>query len=301
MSTASPSRPMVGIFWMLVTGLCFVGVNALVKTVGSRLPATEAAFIRYCLGAIWLLPLLGAMRKDRITPKLFFQFGARGLCHAIGVGLWFFAMTRIPIAEVTAINYLSPVYVTLGAAVVLGEKLAKRRIAAVVVALIGGMIILRPGLREVDIGHWAMMLAAFVFGGSYLLAKVLVDKTNPALVNGMLAVWVSIALAPMAMSVWITPTWTELALLAGVGLLATTGHFTMTLAFAAAPVAVTQPVTYLQLVWATMLGVLVFGEPMDVWVVVGGAVVLASVTFISLREAQLKRRAITPVSGATKI
>ena len=73
----------------------------------------------------------------------------------------------------------------------------------------------------------------------------------------------------------------------------------MTLAFAAAPVTVTQPVTFLQLVWATILGVVVFAEPVDLWVVLGGAVILGSVTFITWREAMLKRQ-VTPPSHATK-
>ena len=76
-------------------------------------------------------------------------------------------------------------------------------------------------------------------------------------------------------------------------------RFTMTLAFAAAPVTVTQPVTFLQLVWATALGAVVFAEPIDIWVVLGGAVILGSVTFITWREAMLKRQ-ITPATPATK-
>ena len=85
-----------------------------------------------------------------------------------------------------------------------------------------------------------------------------------------------------------------------VALFATAGHYTMTLAFAAAPVAVTQPVTFLQLIWATLLGVLVFGEALDLWVVVGGGVILGAVTFITWREAQLNRRARTPPDTATR-
>jgi drug/metabolite transporter (DMT)-like permease len=82
---------------------------------------------------------------------------------------------------------------------------------------------------------------------------------------------------------------------------ATAGHFTMTLAFQAAPVTVTQPVTFLQLVWAVSLGALVFGEPVDGWVVLGGAVIMGAVSFITWREHRLKRRALTPVDLATKV
>ncbi len=75
----------------------------------------------------------------------------------------------------------------------------------------------------------------------------------------------------------------------------------MTLAFAAAPVAVTQPVTFLQLIWAVSLGIIVFGEPFDPWVVLGGAIILTSVSFMTWREAVLKKRAMTPPVHAPKV
>jgi drug/metabolite transporter (DMT)-like permease len=96
------------------------------------------------------------------------------------------------------------------------------------------------------------------------------------------------------------PTWHEITILAGVAFFATAGHYTMTLAFAAAPVTVTQPVTFLQLIWATALGAIMFDEAIDIWVVIGGFVILGSVTFITWREAMLKRQ-ITPLSLATKV
>lgn len=301
MSSPAAQRPLAGILWMLFTGLCFVAVTALVKFMGPRIPAPEAAFLRYLMGLVFLAPLLRQMLATRLTPRLHLQFAVRGGLHATGVMMWFFAMTQIPIADVTAINYLSPVYVTLGAALFLGEKLAIRRVAAIFFALLGAAIILRPGLREVSLGHWAMMLAAIVFGGSYLLAKVTVDRANPAIVVGMLSVWVTIALAPFALAVWVTPTWHELAILLAVAFFATLGHYTMTLALAAAPVSVTQPVTFLQLVWAALLGVAVFAEPLDFWTVIGGGVIFGAVSFITWREAAIKRRAVTPPVPATKL
>ncbi len=299
--TASPvNRPVVGIFWMFVTGICFIMVTAMVKFMGPRLPAAEAAFIRYALGLVFLLPVIGTMRDAHLTRRQWSLFGLRGLCHALGVIMWFFAMTRIPIAEVTAMNYLAPIYVTVGAAIFLGERLAARRIIAVIMGLAGAAIILRPGFKEVSIGHLAMLFAAVVFAGSYLLAKVLADEAKPAVVVGMLSIFVTLGLAPFALPVWITPSWEEILILFGVAFFATAGHYTMTLAFAAAPVTVTQPVTFLQLVWATALGAVAFSEPVDIWVILGGFVILSSVTFITWREAMLKRE-ITPNSNATKL
>jgi drug/metabolite transporter (DMT)-like permease len=292
---------MVGIFWMLTTGLFFVAVTALVKWMGPGMPPAQSAFLRYLLGLVFLLPMIKDLRSATVTKRQWKLFGLRGFFHAFGVMLWFFAMTRIPIAEVTAMNYLAPVYVTIGAAIFLGEKLALRRIMAVIIALLGAAIILRPGFREVHPGHLAMLIAAVVFAGSYLLAKVLADEVKPTVVVAMLSLFVTLALAPFAFANWVSPSWSDLGILLVVAMFAQAGHYTMTLAFAAAPVTVTQPITFLQLVWATLLGLLVFAEPVDIWVVIGGVVILASVTFITWREATLKRTPITPPTNATKV
>ncbi len=301
MKSEKVSRPLVGVFWMLATGACFIAVTALVKYVGDGVPPAEAAFLRYFIGLVFLLPALPAMRAARLTPRQWRLFGTRGVFHGLGVILWFYAMVRIPIADVTAMNYLAPVYVTIGAALFLGERLAFRRIAAVIAALIGTAIILRPGFREINAGHLAMLGAALVFSGSYLTAKVLADEAKPAVVVAMLSIFVTLTLAPFALVHWVTPTLTQLMLLAAVASVATLGHYTMTLAFAAAPMTVTQPVTFTQLVWAILLGYLVFDEAIDMWVILGGVVILASVTFITWREAVLNRAPTTPPSPAMKI
>lgn len=289
--------PIRGVFWMVLTGLCFVAVTALVKYLGDRIPPAQSAFLRYLLGLVFLIPMVGALRRAQLTTRLWALYAGRGVVHTVGVILWFFAMTQIPLAEVTAMNYLSPVYVTLGAALFLGEKLAFRRISAIAVALVGAVIILRPGFREVSPGHIAMLFTALSFGASYLIAKFTVGSNSPAVVVAMLSMFVTIGLAPFALMAWVTPTLPELGLLFLVACFATAGHYTMTLAFAAAPVAVTQPVTFLQLVWATLLGALVFGEPADVWVLSGGGLILAAVCFIAWREAMIKKRASALVAN----
>ena len=301
MSDVKVSPPIVGVFWMIVTGSLFVAVTAVVKYLGTAIPAVEAAFLRYALGIVLLVPMLSQVLKTHFTPQLWKLFLARGAFHCVGVALWFYAMARIPIADVTAMNYLSPVYVTLGAALFLGEPLAMRRIVAVGAALIGAVVVLRPGFREIETGHVAMLIAAVAFGGSYLLTKRLSDLVAPGAVVVMLSICVPIGLAPLAVSVWVPPSIADIWLLFVVAILATMGHYTMTLAFKTAPVSVTQPATFLQLVWAVMFGVLIFDEPIDIWVIIGGLVIIFAISFISWREAMLMRRTLTPPSPATKL
>jgi drug/metabolite transporter (DMT)-like permease len=145
-----------------------------------------------------------------------------------------------------------------------------------------------------------MLFTAVFFGASYLLAKAISGRVSAGVVVAMLSITVTLGLAPLAWAVWVPPTLWELGVLFAVACVATAGHYTMTLAFRAAPLTVTQPVTFLQLVWAVALGALVFGEGVDVFVVLGGMVIVAAVSFISWREAVLKRRVTPPVS-ATKV
>ncbi|MEM7711216.1 MAG: DMT family transporter [Pseudomonadota bacterium] len=295
----APSRPVQGILWMVATGLCFIAVTAVVKHSAQDLPAAQAAFLRYLLGLVFLVPVARALLSVRLSRQDMAVFAGRGVAHALGVILWFYAMTQIPIAEVTAMNYLNPVYVTLGAALFLGERLAARRLIAVVVALLGVMVILRPGFREVETGHLAMLATAMLFAASYLSAKALADRHSATLVVAILSITVTVALAPFAALVWVRPSVADLGWMFLVAAFATAGHYAMTRAFAAAPVSVTQPVAFLQMVWAVLLGWAVFAEPVDLYVVLGAGLIIAAVSFIAWREAVL-RRGVTPDAMGTK-
>ncbi|WP_246002226.1 DMT family transporter [Pacificibacter maritimus] len=281
---------MAGILWMFATTLCFVTMNILVKYVGTGLPVTQAAFLRFALGVVFLVPMLGSVRKAVFTREVFGLIALRGGIHAIAMVLWFYAMTRIPIAEVTAMNFMNPIYVTLGAVVLFGEKIAAPRIIALIMAIIGGVVILRPGLREIDSGHIAMVFAAMFIAGSYLTASVLSKRLPASVVVFSLSIIVPLFLAPFAIAQWQTPTLTQLGLLFATSFFATFAHYCMTRAFACAPMSVIQPVSFLQLLWATIAGVALFGEGIDLFVICGGLMIIGAVTVISIREARAEKR-----------
>lgn len=288
----SEPRPVEGVLWMLVTGLCFVAVTGIVRYLGTDLPAAQSAFIRFAWGILFLAPSILPLLRTGLPPGTAPLFALRGAAHVVAVILWFYAMARLPVAEVTAIGYLNPVLVTLGAALAFGERLAPRRIAAILVAVAGAMLVLRPGLREVTSGHLAQVGAATFFAISYLIANRLGQRVGPGAVVAMMSVTVTIGLAPLAWAVWVPVTVTQVAWLALVAAFASAAHYAMMRAFAAAPLTVTQPVIFLQLVWATLLGALVFAEPVDPLVLAGGAVIIAAVTGLTWREAALRRKAL---------
>ena len=288
-SVAPISNPLRGVLWMLAAGFSFVGVNAIVRYLGTDLPAAQSAFLRFGFGLVILLPALISAVRGGFAPGILRIYAGRGIVHTVAVVLWFYAMARIPLAEVTAIGYLNPILVTLGAALFFGERLTRDRLLAFGVALIGALIILRPGLREVTHGHLAQVGAAIFFAGSYLFGKELSGRASAAAVVAMLSFAVTLGLLPFAIWVWVPVTWAQMGWLAVVAGCATSGHYCMTQAFQAAPMAVTQPVTFLQLLWATLLGTQLFGEALDVYVLIGGAVIIAAISFVTLREARGRR------------
>lgn len=286
--TARPARrgDLAGVAWMLATGLAFVSLNGIVRYIGPGLPAGEQAFLRFAFGLVFLAPTLALTLRRGFAPRVWRLFGLRGALHAAASLLWFFAMTRIPLAEVTAIGYLNPVVVMVGAALLMGERLSRARLLAVAVALVGAMILLRPGLRELQSGHAAQVTASVLFALSYLVAKRLSGLVSPGAIVAMMTLAVTLALAPLALWHWVTPTPSQAGLLALAAVLGSLGHYCMTRAFAAAPLAVTQPVTFLQLVWATALGVVAFGDPLDPWVLLGGGVMIAAISAVTWAESR---------------
>ncbi len=280
------SGAMVGILWMALASLLAVGTGATIKHIGQDVPAAQAAFLRFAFGLPLILPLTWLALPLRLTPNQWRLFGARGVIHSLGVMIWYYALTHIPIAEVSALNYLTPVLVAVGAAIFLGERFGLSRGLAIVAAIIGALFILRPGTRVIDTGHLAMIGTTFLLAGGYLIAKYLSNKVPAAVIVGMLTISVSVCLFPFALWVWVPLDLSEYLWLFLAAVFATGGQYAVTRAFKAAPVTVTQPASFLQLIWASILGVLLFHEPVDIWVLIGGAVIVCSICMLALQESR---------------
>ncbi len=279
-----------GIFWMVMTGLLFVAVTGMVRHLGTDMSPVQAAFIRYLFGLLLLTPVILRVVNFMRDPRVMGLHATRGVVHGIGVMLWFFAMARIPIAEVTALGFTSPIFITIGAALFLGERLHAHRVGAVLIGFGGALVVLQPGFQVINIGSIAQLIAAPLFAISFLVAKRLTrTESSPAIV-AYLSIFVTLTLLGPALAVWRTPTLIELGWLFGVAACATAGHYTLMQAFRAADLTVTQPIQFLQLVWATLLGLMVFGEQPEIWTWVGGGMIVASATYIAHREGRAKKQ-----------
>lgn len=300
-STTPPINIPSGLAWMVVSGMCFVCVSAIVRGLGSDMPAPQASFIRYLFGLILFLPLLYRVRAKIRFNGILGLHAIRGVIHSLAIMLWFFAMARIPITEVTAISYVAPLFTTIGAALFFSEKLHGRRIGALIIGFVGMLIILRPGFQVIEIGSWAQFMAAPLFAASFLFTKKLTQTEDTLIIVMWLSVFCTLGLVPGAIWFWRTPTMEELGWLFLVALLATAGHFTLTQAFRNAPITVLQPVQFLQLVWAALIDVALFHEGIDPYVIAGGAIIVFAASYIAHRERQASKRATASATPDTQL
>ncbi|MBT5913899.1 MAG: DMT family transporter, partial [Rhodospirillaceae bacterium] len=244
----------------------------------------QVAFLRYGLGLVFMLPFFLQLTLVDIRSARLSLHATRGIIHSIGVMCWFYAMSRIPIADVTAIGFTGPVFATIGAALFLGERVRIRRILAVLIGLLGAIIILRPGFAEIELGALLMLVAAPVFAASDLLSKVLTRKESPPALVAYLSVFVTLVIMGPALYVWQWPTlneWAWMFLTAG---LATIGHLCMIKGVKVAELSALQPIKFLQLFWAALIGFFVFSEAPAIWTWLGSAVIIGSATYIAHRE-----------------
>lgn len=275
-----------GLIWVALGGLFFVVFVAIVRYIGNELHALETAFIRYALSIVVLAPIflrhgLRPFRSQHIAQHAF-----RGFVHAIAVMLWFYAATKIPLAEVTALSFISPIFVAIGASLFLGERLTVRRIAVIIIGIFGVMIILRPGVAAIHVGAIAMLVAAPLFATSKILTKSLVRYDSTTTIVVYLSIFSTLTMAVPAWFVWQTPTLHEFFWLFGTAFFATISHLCITRGLTSVDITVAQPVEFLQLVWSTLLGIIIFSEQPSIWVWIGAGIIVASATYIARYESR---------------
>ena len=269
------------IFWMVVTTLLFAIVTGIVRYIGSDIPAPVSAFIRYIISTIFFIPLIVRMfilERNRSNRRVYWS---RGLAHGFGVILWFFAMARIPVSEVTAIGYITPIFVSIAAFIFLKETFSISIIGALAICMIGMIIIIRPTTSGIAIGQLSMIVATLFFAASYILAKKLSSTESTLEILVALNFIVTLTLAPFAIAFWVTPSLQEVLFLGIVALFATAGHFTMTMALKLAPITITQPISYVQIVWASGIGFIFFGEIISLWFTIGAALIILSSLYVT--------------------
>jgi drug/metabolite transporter (DMT)-like permease len=216
----------------------------------------------------------------------------RGLSSIVAMLGWFYGLSLVPLAEATAISFSSAIFASLGAVLILGERMGMRRWSAVIIGFLGTLVLLRPGFTEVGPGVLLILLSSVCWGTSIVIVKRL-GRTDSAL---SIVTWMSIMLTvyslPPALWVWQQPTTVQLGWLLLIGTLASAGHLAMVSALKLVDASSLTPLDYTRLIWTALIGYLVFGELPDIWTWIGGSLIFASATYITLREARLRRAGI---------
>ena len=274
---------------MVATGFLFTVLNVTMKKLSHEMDPWLVGFLRYFMGVVLLLPAMARNGLARLWPQAPRLQMVRGLFHAGGMALWFYALPLVTMAELTAIGFSGPLFICLGAALFLRERMTGARWTAVLLGFFGVLLVVRPwqggDSAGATLGIVLMLLASPVFAGSFIAAKALIRHDRPEIIVLWQNLLVSLLGLPVAIILWTTPSATQWLLFVACGVLGTSGHYCMTRAFRVADISALQSVKFLELVWAAILGFFMFGTLPGAWTVAGGAVILASTLWLARREA----------------
>lgn len=286
-----------GMALMLVVTIFIVSMHGLIRHLSRELPPFEVAFFRNLFGIPILLPFL---YRDGLaifrTPRLRVHV-IRSCGHVIAMLMFFYGLSTTELALANALGFTAPLFAAALATIVLGEIFRWRRWTALIVGFIGMLIILRPGIIELDTGPLLIICSSFVWGTVLVIIKSLGQRESVVtIVAYMIVFMIPLSLVP-ALFVWQWPNWEQIGLMAIMGMMGTAGHFLITTALKIADTAAVMPIDFLKLIWAALLGYAMFGEIPDFWTFVGGAIVFAAATYIALRE---RNAAQEPVRAAER-
>lgn len=277
--------------WMVATGVLFTVLNAILKKVAEELDPWVVGWLRYLLGGLAMLPAvlrggLSGARRARHGVQLL-----RGALHTAGLVLWFAAVPLISLDELTAISFSVPLFICVGAVLFLHERMTAARWAAVLLGFGGVLLVVRPwemaaGGSGLSAGTLLMLASAPLFAASFLVAKVLTRTDRSDVIVLWQHAWVAALFLPFALAGWAAPSPGQWAWLVLCGLLGAAGHYCNTRAMHVADISATQSVKFLELVWAALLGLAIFGSWPTAWTLAGGAVILVSTLWLARREAR---------------
>jgi len=280
---------------MIVAMLALPGIDAIAKWLVGSVSAGQISWSRFFFQIILMSPLLLKTRGPWLTPALWLH-AARGAMIAFATLFFFSGLAWLPMADAIAIFFIEPLLVTLLSALFFGEAIHWRRISAISVGLIGALIIIRPTFSEVGFAALYPVAAAFCFSFYILLTRKLVSNEDPirlqffagifgCLVMSLALGYGSVSDVAILAAVW--PSQHEWLLLGALGLVATICHLLVTYAYRLASIGILAPFQYVEIIGATILGLVVFNDFPDAMTWLGIAIIVGSGLYVFHRESQL--------------
>jgi drug/metabolite transporter (DMT)-like permease len=277
---------------MLLSVMLFAGMALAIRLATHDLHAFEVAFFRNFFGLLFALPLLRNVGLDLLKTDKFGLYFLRCVIGLCGMLAGFWGIAHLPMSQAIALSYTTPLFVTISAALTLGEVIRVRRISALIVGFVGTLIILKIwtfGPSWLSSGVWVALLSSLLTAGALISIKFL-SRTEPvdAIVFYMVLIMTPLSIVP-ALMVWETPvgiTWLWLLL---TGLFGTTAQMAMTRAYKLGDVSALTPINFVQLPIVALLAWWLFDERPDRYTWIGAAIVFASVAYIAHRESVLAK------------
>jgi len=295
--SSSLSRPVAGVLFALIGFVIFSSHDALIKVLGGNYAVFQIVFFSVLFSFVPMTLIMATDRTEAsFVPHKPLYLLLRTGTVIIGMICGFYAFTVLTLAEAYSLLFASPLLITALSVPFLGEKVGKRRWAAVVLGLIGVIIVLRPGLQPVSLGHIAGLTAAVANSiGAIVVRKVGREERSQTLILfPMVAVLLIMAMVmpgtykPMPLL--------DLGVLALMGLLLIAGQMMVLNAYRNAPAALIAPMQYSQIIWAALFGFIFFSEIPDLWVATGSLLIISSGVFVVWRESSGSNSTRTPVT-----
>jgi drug/metabolite transporter (DMT)-like permease len=251
----------------------------------------QIVFLRNFSATLFLMPMLVMRGRSLLRSNAIHLYGVRVGISIFSMTAWFYALALIPVAEVTAIGFLAPLFGTLSAIVFLGEKVRIRRWTALVIGFLGAMIILRPGTESFGLGQACAIFNAMSSGLVTVLLKQLSSEDD----SGKIVFLTTVLMLPPtlipALFVWETPGLEYAPVILTIGFTAVLGHYCLMRGFASTDASLVMTFDFSRLPFAVLIGWWMFGEVTDIWTWVGAAIIFASAIYITRREARLRSQA----------
>jgi drug/metabolite transporter (DMT)-like permease len=262
--------------------------NAMVRHLSDQMDPFEIAFFRALFGFLLLSTVFVRNGLAPLRTRRLGLYAVRGVLVAASILLFYKGLSLIPLAKATALNFSAPLFATVFAVVVLGETIRARRIAALAVGFVGTLVILRPGWGSLALGDVYVIAGALVFAFVTILLKILSRTESTVTMTLYAGLFMTPATLAAALPVWQTPTLVQLAWLVAVGAFSVLTQLLFVQGLRQAEVTAVTPVGFIRLIWAALVGYLVFAEVPDAWTWLGGIMIFASVTYIAWRERRLQ-------------
>src|SRR5215467_6776339 len=220
--------------WILLSGICAVMMNVLIRIAAQAMHPFEVAFFRCLFGLVFILPWIIKGGPGLLRTRNAGFYLLRAAVGLVSMATWFYGITVVPLATATAVNFTAPLFATLAAALVLHEDVRLRRWSAVVIGFIGVLVIMRPGSSPLDANLLLLLLSAATGAMNNITVKFLVRTEPPNKIVALFMLYLTpLSLVP-ALFVWQWPSLSGVGALIGLGCLGTVAHLSVARALAAA-------------------------------------------------------------------